>query len=227
MNSQHLKDILKDTIGQFPGVSFQTKEITIDAPYRVLFHYKDELEKAGEGLQDQEAVAHLDLLLDFIDEHFKETIEETDNLKEQGLVSYEYLWTIYRPGMTICAPVYGQPRAFTLSNYGYSCDPPGLQLAMDFVDFDGEDLGNRSSSRLVSAFAGAVAINELSAYPIQYHAAPDVLRQQLIDRGRRMEKYAGMNFCCYDGTLSEKQKAFSRRVYRVSIPSLKHDRPCL
>lgn len=203
MNSQHLKDILKDTISHFPGVSFQTKDITIDAPYRVLFHYKDELEKAGDDLKDDEAISHLNLLLDFIDEHFKETIEESDNLKEQGLVSYEYLWTIFRPGMTIYAPVYGQPRAFTLNSYGYSCDPPGLQLSMDFVDFDGEDLGTRTITRLVPAFAGAVAINELSAYPIQYHSNPEAVQLQLIERGRRMEQYAGMHFCCYNGIALE------------------------
>lgn len=184
-------------------MSFQTKEITIDAPYRVLFHYKDELAKAGEDLEDEEAISHLGLLLDFIHEHFSETIEESDNLKEQGLMLYEYLWTVFRPGMTIYAPVFGQSRAFTLNSYGYSCDPPGLQLSLDFVDFDGEDLGNRSSSRLIPAFSGAASINQLCAYPIQYHANSDALRQQLIDRGRRMEKYAGMHFCCYNGIALE------------------------
>lgn len=214
INSQHLKDILKETIGQYPGVSFLTKEITIDAPYRVLFHYKDELAKVGEGLEDAEASSHLDLLLDFIDEEFGETIEETDNLKEQGLMSYEHLWTVFRPGMTICGPVFGQPRAFTLSSYGYSCDPAGLQLAMTFVDFDGEDLGTRSTARLIPAFAGAVAINQLSAYPIQYHSESAALRQQLIERGRRMEKYAGMHFCCYNGIALE-QTDFGMDRYNI------------
>ncbi|CZT24619.1 uncharacterized protein RCC_10344 [Ramularia collo-cygni] len=211
VNSQHLKDILKDTISQFPGVSFQTKDITIDAPYRVLFHYKDELAQAGENLEDEEAIAHLNLLLDFIDEHFKETIEESDNLKEQGLMSYEYLWTIFRPGMTIYAPIFGQPRAFTLTNYAHQCDPAGLQLWIEFVDFDGEDLGDRSTNRLVPAFSGAVAINSLCAYPIQYHADPEALRRQLIDRGRRMESYAGMHFCRYNGiALEQTQFGFER-----------------
>lgn len=212
MNSQHLKDILKDTIDHFPGVSFQTKEITIDAPYRVLFHYKDELERAGEHLKDEEAISHLNLLLDFIDEHFRETIEESENLKEQGLMNYEYLWTIFRPGMIIYAPVFGQPRAFDLTSYGYVCgDTPGLQLSLDFVDFDGDDLGTRSTSRLVPAFAGAVPINQLSAYPIQYHVDPAGLRQLLIGRGRRMESYAGMHFCCYNGiALEQAQCGFDR-----------------
>jgi hypothetical protein len=203
INSQHLKDILKDVIKEFPGLSFQTKDITIDAPYRVLYHYRDEIEKAGEKLEAEEASEHLDLLLDFIDEEFKDVIEGVDNLKEQGLISYEYLWTVFRPGSTVHAMVYGQPRAFTLINYGYSCDPPGLQLSLNFVDFDGDTFGTRSTSRMVPAFAGAQSIAGLVAYPMECHPDPITLRTQLIDRGRSMEKHAGMHFRSYSGIALE------------------------
>lgn len=203
INSQHLKDILKNTISSFPGVNFQTKDITVDAPYRVLFHYKDELQQAGEALESDEAKEHHKLLIDFIHEQFADTIEETENLLEQGLISYQHLWTIFRPGMTIYAPVFGQPRAFTLNNYSFSCDPPGLNLHMDFVDFDGEDFGTRTTGRLVSAFSGAEKITDLSAYPIQYHATPDLLRKELISRGKRWEAHAGMHFRTYSGIALE------------------------
>ncbi|KAK5127414.1 hypothetical protein LTR85_006753 [Meristemomyces frigidus] len=205
INSQHLKDILKDTIEHFPGVSFQTKEITIDKPYRVLFHYRHELEAAGEDFEEgSEAANHLGLLLDFIKEEFKETIEESDNLRDQGLMSYQHLWTIFKPGCTIYAPVFGQPRAFTLGSYAYECgDNPGLNLQVEFVDFDGEDLGTRNMTRKVSAFNGAERINELSAFPIEWHHDPDTVKAELIARGRRWEQHAGMHFCCYTGVALE------------------------
>jgi hypothetical protein len=140
VNSEHLKAILKDTISDFPGISFNTKDITIDKPYRVLFHYRKELEEAGKALAyHSDAAQHLELLLTLIDEEFKDAIEETENLLGQGMMNYEYLWTIFKPGTTIYAPVYGQPRAFTLKSYAYSCDPPGLILNTEYIDFDGED----------------------------------------------------------------------------------------
>ena len=43
VKSQHLKDILKKTVANFPGVSFNTKDIVIEKPYRVLFHYRHEI----------------------------------------------------------------------------------------------------------------------------------------------------------------------------------------
>ncbi|GIZ44352.1 hypothetical protein CKM354_000755200 [Cercospora kikuchii] len=198
VNSQHLKDILRDTIDSFPGISFHTKEITIDAPYRVLFHYKDELEAAGEKLEDEDAIAHLDLLLEFIHEEFKDVIEESDNLREQGLMSYEHLWTIFRPGDLIYGTVLGQPRAFRLNSYQYVCGNfPGLQLSTEFVDFDGEDFGTRDGAQFIAAFGGAQRIDGLEAFPMKFHSVPKDVQKQLVARGRRFEELAGMHFKRY------------------------------
>lgn len=204
VNSQHLKDILKKTIEHYPGVSFATKDITIDKPYHVLFHYRHELEEAGKELEeDSEEFQHLDLLLDFIYEEFKDAIDETENLLEQGMINFQHLWTIFRPGCTIYAPVFGQPRAFTLQSYSYNCDPPGLPLHMDYVDFDGDDMGTRDSSRLVAGFSGSEMISELSACPIEWHPNKEEVKQQLISRGRRWEQHAGMHFRNYKGIALE------------------------
>jgi hypothetical protein len=159
--------------------------------------------KRSNNSDEEEACEHLELLLEFIHDQFKETIEEADNLKEQDLVSFEHLWTIFRPGSTVYSPVYGQPRAFTLINYAYSCDPAGLQLTLKFVAFDGEDFGTRTTARLVPAFLGAQAISTLVAYPLDFHQDPISLRAQLIDRGRRFEQHAGMHFRSYAGIVLE------------------------
>lgn len=203
VNSQHLKDILKEVIPQFPGISFQTKDISIQKPYRVLFHYRHELEAAGKGL-DGEAAEHLQLLMDFIDEEFGETIEESDNLVEQGLINYNYLWTIMRPGTIVYAPVFGQPRAFRLQSYQYICGQfPGLNLQLEFVDFDGENCGARTTSRSVAAFDGAEKICELSAYPIRWHEHAGEVKKKLVERGRRWESLTGMHFHTHKGVALE------------------------
>ncbi|KAK3722755.1 hypothetical protein LTR37_002327 [Vermiconidia calcicola] len=204
INSQHLKDILKKVIQNFPGVSFNTKDITVDKPYRVLFHYLPELKDvSGELEEGSEAAEHLDLLLDFIREEFKDTIKETENLLAEGMINYQHLWTIFRPGATIYAPVFGQPRAFTLQSYNYSCDPPGLVLATEYVDFDGTDMGTRSNTRVIAAFFGAERISDLSAFPIDWHGASDNVQKQLVARGRLWEQVAGMHFRNYKGIALE------------------------
>lgn len=171
----------------------------------MLYHYRPELQAAGEKLgNDSEAARHLNLLIKFIDEEFGETTEESDNLREQGLMSYEHLWTIMRPGLTVYAPSFGQPRAFTLQSYQYVCGQcPGLNLTLEFVDFDGDDFGTRVASRLIPAFIGAAPINHLSAYPLQWHEDAAGIRETLIARGQRFEEHAGMQFRCYKGIALE------------------------
>ncbi|KAK3069626.1 hypothetical protein LTR53_011892 [Teratosphaeriaceae sp. CCFEE 6253] len=205
INSQHLKNLLRETIGNFPGISFYTTDISIDAPYRVLFHYRHELEKAGKALEhDSEAAAHFDLLLDWINNEFQETILETENLLGQGMTTFQHLWTVFRPGSTIYAPVFGQPRAFTLNSYEYIFgERPGLQLDVEFVDFDGNDIGTRDVERLVASFSGAVPISNLSAFPLQWHSDSEAIVNQLTQRGRHWERHAGMHFCSYKGVALE------------------------
>lgn len=204
VNSQHLKDILKKTIENYPGVSFTTKDITIDKPYWVLYHYRRELEGAFKDLDaDPEAIKHLELLLDFIQDEFKDVIDESENLLEQGMINYQYLWTIFKPGCTIYAPVFGQHRAFTLESGQYQYNPDGFQLSLEYVDFDGDDMGTRGSCRMVADFAGSQKISELSAYPLEWHPENDEIKQQLVARGRRWEKHAGMHFCNYKGIALE------------------------
>ncbi|KAF2479971.1 P-loop containing nucleoside triphosphate hydrolase protein [Neohortaea acidophila] len=212
VNSQHLKDILKKTIEHYPGISFATKDVAIDSPYHVLFYYRHELAHAGRDLEEgSEASQHLNLLVDFIDERFKEVIEESENLLPQGMVSYSNLWTIFRPGCTVYGAVFGQPRAFTLKSVSNSVEPPGLQLNLSYVDFDGDDMGTRATSRLVAAFPGAEKISELSAFPIEWHPQKEQAKRQLIARGRLWEQYAGMNLRHYKGIALEYTQCGIRR----------------
>ena len=81
--------------------------------------------------------------------------------------------------------------------------PPALNLSVRYVDFDGDDLGTRDTSLSVYAFEGAEKIDELEAYPINFHYDPDAVKAQLIARGKRFEEHAGMHFRSYEGIALE------------------------
>jgi len=91
--------------------------VRLQAPYRCLFHYLEELrgelegrrgrrkvggemgmsdgeecgERKGEKAQEveTESIEHLEFLLEFIEEEFKDVIFETRNYLPEGLISYE------------------------------------------------------------------------------------------------------------------------------------------
>jgi hypothetical protein len=153
INSESLKDIIADVIGNYPGESLFSTNISIEFPAHCLYHYRSELKAA---LKDQEpgseGAAHLPILLAFIEEHHADAIKDGDNLREQGLVSYDHLWTIFKPGTLVYGTRSGQPCVFKLANYSYQCGHcPGLQLSLEYTDYDGNDFGKSTKkTRLVT-----------------------------------------------------------------------------
>ncbi|KAL2876290.1 hypothetical protein SGCOL_008464 [Colletotrichum sp. CLE4] len=202
VNSPGLKNILGDVIGsKFPGQSYLTSNITVDFPPRSLYHYRKELaETAVNHEPSSDEARHLPLLLNFIDEEFHDAITGGANLLEQGLMSYEHLWTIFRPGCLVYATRMSQARVYKLNSYQYTCgQSPGLQLSVEFVEFDGDEFGTRYESLLIPAFAGASPIASLNALPLAHHPDPDAITRLLTERGRRWEALAGQNFRQYKG----------------------------
>ena len=107
-------------------------------------------EDVGKGIeQGSEAAEHLKIQLGFVSEEFKQAIEAIENLLEQGMMNYEYLWTIFSPGATVYVPVFGQSRAFIPNHYVFNCDPSGLMLNTEYVDFDGNDMELRNTDRRI------------------------------------------------------------------------------
>jgi hypothetical protein len=216
VNSKALKGLLADVIGDFPGESFHTANISLAFPPRCLYHYRQELAAAADNLEpDSDGARHLPILLKFIAEEFADAIKDGDNLREQGLVNYEHLWTIFKPGMSVFGISQGQPRAFKLVSYSYQCgDNPGLLLNAQYVDFDGDNFGQRFSNLFVPAFSGAVAIADLPVLPLSYHPGEEQMKPELIARGRRWEALAGQHFREYKGTAFERDGC---RLIRYNI----------
>ncbi|KAH0272378.1 P-loop containing nucleoside triphosphate hydrolase protein, partial [Aureobasidium melanogenum] len=196
INSQHLKDLLKEAIGSYPGVSLDTKDIALTQPCRLLYHYLDEIKALGEKFEaGSEAAAHYQVLLNHIQEEFGETIQEANNLREQNVMSYQHLWTVFKPKTMAFARVLGQVQAFRVLDSHYQCGQnPRLVLQLQQVDFDGKRFGHRNEQMGIPAYLGAVGISKLNVVPRLFFPQVEEVEQALIARGRRFEQYAGIRF---------------------------------
>ncbi|KAJ0325610.1 hypothetical protein COL5a_007422 [Colletotrichum fioriniae] len=227
VNSPGLKNILGDVIGsKYPGQSYLTSNITVDFPPRSLYHYRQELaDTAVDHEPGSDEARHLPLLLSFIDEEFHDAITDGANLLEQGLMSYEHLWTIFRPGCLVYATRMSQARVYKLNSYQYTCGQcPGLQLSVEFVDFDGDDFGTRYDSLLIPAFSGTTEIASLNALPLVHHPDPSAVSRLLTERGRRWEALAGQNFRQYKGVALDPRNRRFNIDGRVMVDAETHHR---
>lgn len=212
VNSQHLREILRNVIGTFPGITLNTKSVSLSLPCRALFFFRGDLEEVGQKLiPTSEAAIHLRLLIQFIYQQFEQTIVGTANLREQGLISFKHIWTLFQPDCAIFSVVLGQPRAFQLLECHASEGFCSLQLA--YVDLDGDNHGYHTMRMSIPEFDGAVRIESLVAMPLELHPNIDRVTENLIRRGERFEEYSGTHFANYSGValaLSLKRGATSR-----------------
>ncbi|KAH0017120.1 P-loop containing nucleoside triphosphate hydrolase protein, partial [Aureobasidium melanogenum] len=196
INSQHLKDLLKEAIGSYPGVSLDTKDIALTQPCRLLYHYLDEIKAHGEKFEaGSEAAAHYQVLLNHIQEEFGETIQEANNLREQNVMSYQHLWTVFKPKTIAFARVLGQVQAFRVLDSHYQCGQcPRMNIQLQQVDFDGKRFGHQTEQMAIPAYMGAVSISKLNVVPRLFFPHVEEVEEALIARGRRFEQYAGIHF---------------------------------
>lgn len=222
INSPSLKKLMKDVM-TYPGISFLTSTITIELDGDVkhcLYHYRQEfvdaLEKAQKDAPDGELARHLPLLLDFIQEQFKETIAEVVNFTPQGLTSYEHMWTLFRPGIKIYSRLRGQPRIFKLNSYCYvwgQC--PNFRLDVEYIDYDGDDFGTRITQVCIPQYRGTVPVTAMNAYPLARHPNALDISKTLITRGKKWEEIQSQKqaFMEYKGV------ALDCRLHRYNIDS--------
>lgn len=206
VNSPSLKKLLKEVIGTYPGISFLTKDITIDFPCQCLYHYRQELatklDKVVAAEPESELARHLPILINFINEEFKETIAETANLAPQGLTTYDTMWTLFRPDIKIFTRLQGHNRAYKLNSYQYTWgECPSLRLDVEYIDYDGEDFGMRNANLYVPQFKGAAPVTALNAYPLARHPNAVEISKGLIERGKKWEEIneKGQAFMDYKG----------------------------
>ncbi|KAL3960026.1 hypothetical protein ACCO45_005143 [Purpureocillium lilacinum] len=180
VNSPVLKKMLRNIIGHYPGVSFHTNDISIPFPPRCLYHYRPEFKAELERLvaedPDSDEARHLPILIDFINDEFRDTITEGTTSATRGSCRFELLSADY---------------------VGGTC--PGFQLSVEFVDFDGDEFGTRQANLKIPPFGGSAPIRGLNAIPLKCSSNEAVIRKRLIERGRRWEAHAGQHFRHYRG----------------------------
>ncbi|KAI4725678.1 P-loop containing nucleoside triphosphate hydrolase protein [Aureobasidium sp. EXF-10728] len=218
INSQHLKDLLKQAIGSYPGVSLDTKDIALTQPCRLLYHYFDEIKEHGEKFEaGSEAAAHYKVLLNHIQEEFGETIQEANNLREQNVMTYQHLWTVFKPKTVAFARVLGQIQAFRVLDSHYQCgNQPRMVLQLQQVDFDGKRFGYRTEQMAIPAYLGAVSLSKLDVVSRKFFPHVEEVEERLIARGRRFEQYAGINFAEHAAIALEHVYNSSRGDYDIN-----------
>lgn len=157
----------------------------IESPYQLLFHYRKDLESYKDKHPEkhtpeyrEECNQHIDILLNFLHQCLDGDVdlEEARNQQNPPMCTFEYLWTIFRPGVDVYAidsvsPFNSPPSDYVVSSIVGSFDASEIQpyvVKIWNIRSDGETLRRCPTDVKIPPFDGEKKIRSLPALPLDF-----------------------------------------------------------
>ena len=208
IQSEPLKELLKQVLAGYPGVTVSLKRLEFSGRFEPLIHRYRDLIQANtdllfcDGPRQETKIEHAKLLIKLLTDEFRDVIEASVDMKKQGVMTYEHLWTLFQPGKMIYSKLQGQDRIFKLTSSKYGQDRnlnPVFWLTCQYVDYDGTRFGTQKLNVKIPAFDGTKSITSFQSYPLDHHANIEEITAKLVERGSKVENLAGCYYKAYNG----------------------------
>jgi hypothetical protein len=231
IKSEPLKECLQHVMSGVKGISLVEDTPHLDP--NMLFLYLEEmrqyvktLEEEAEGKKRKEAkvlvdkAKHLRIMVKYLDKDFSETKKNLYPLLENGMITFDLLWALYKPNSIAYSATYGdqeEPRAFKIdfaTKESHFMRGQWYTVEGRYLEYDGKTFGMGTTHSEISSFQGVRKIASLDCYPLQYHKESEKLKAQLIERGKHFVSLQGMNYRHHKGMAYAKRK---KQVLKIHI----------
>ncbi|KIW93447.1 uncharacterized protein Z519_06052 [Cladophialophora bantiana CBS 173.52] len=205
VQSPWLKKCLGIILDDYPGITTNLDRLVFRAPFHPFVHRWDRLVSLLEkdDFEEDTARDHLKLFRDVLFEELKNAIAAKIDLVKNGVITFEYLWTIFEPQTLVYSVSDGKECVFKLNSSTRATDQRRgldfLQLDVWSVDWDGTKFGQHHTYLQNYEFAGTTPITSLQAYPLEFHSEREQLMHRLVVRGKLFECLAGYHYKAYRG----------------------------
>ncbi|RSM17794.1 hypothetical protein CDV31_003401 [Fusarium ambrosium] len=187
----------------YKGINTNLKKLDFKAPFHEFFYRWEEFVQAmpAESEETEVARSHYKLLFDTISKEITPHIEQASDLVKNHVISFQYVWALFEPGIEVYTKVDGHDRILVLLNAEYKKTDCGIiyLLSCRYIDTDGERFGYRPMEIIIYPFGNLKPILELDAIPTRLLPNIGAIREQLIERGRKFEALRGVHHRSYTG----------------------------
>ncbi|KAL7629827.1 hypothetical protein AAE478_001350 [Parahypoxylon ruwenzoriense] len=236
VKSKQLREALQDVIGSVKGVSLVEETPKLDP--KILFLYLEDMREYMRNLRDLEPEGdtrkerrkvqkwidekrrHLRVLIKYLDIDHAETKKSLYPMLENGLITFDLLWALWKPNTLAYTTTYGsidEPRIFKVevAEKHYSIVRGEFYYVEGkYFEYDGKQFGYGSMSEEIAEFRGARKITSLGCYPLKYHKNEAQLRKDLIERGKKFVSLGSVHYKSHQGMAYHKKK---KAVIKVNI----------
>ncbi|QDS74141.1 hypothetical protein FKW77_001155 [Venturia effusa] len=196
IRNKELRKILVDVFKGFDGLWPGLRYLTFLAPFRQFYYRWNGFEEAIEGCDDDALVKGLQVLRGIIKSQLKSTFTISKEMIANGVVTIDYLWTLFRPGdVAYMQDDNGNDQALYVKSV--QAHPWNFQLTCQYLDFDGRRFGYVDSSVQIPHFTGTKQITELNIYPLHHHKDVQNMKERLVMRGERFREFTGVHYKSY------------------------------
>ncbi|KAI1106939.1 P-loop containing nucleoside triphosphate hydrolase protein [Jackrogersella minutella] len=221
VQSAYLKSILGEVFQEYSGITTTLKKLVFKTPFRCFFYEWTRLEKIVNEVEDPVSKSHARLMRRILRSELRDTISLSNDLIQSGVITYDYLWAIFKPGIDIYAYEDGHDRIYRLQKAIYVSGPAGqfYQLTVNEVECDGNGFGYSSKTTTIFNFPGTKRIQDLEVFPASFHPRLSEVKHALRKRG---EMFRAMHlkpyyYGSYKGTIHEGKHSRNVSAGRIIV----------
>lgn len=187
-------------IENYNGVTLSASETILEYPFPPLFHHVEEMKTnvAADSEATGEDRSHMDALYYFATVGYPANLyADVKGSIEQGFITYENLWALYKPGDHIlCKDYLRQPIPYQVSSVKKEliAKPDKVKshvwkLTINKIIWKAGRFKKASSSMTVDKFSGTKRISDLEFYALSHHPSRDEIRKNAIAGGKAWKNY--------------------------------------
>ncbi|OTB01387.1 hypothetical protein M426DRAFT_25691 [Hypoxylon sp. CI-4A] len=205
VQSSFLKSFLGQVFKHYSGITPALKKLVFKAPFHGFFYEWARLERMAAEVEEPTSRNHVRLMLKLLKNELKETISLSSDLNTNGVITYDLLWTIFKPGIDVYTFEDGYDRIYRLQRTQYVSGPSGqlFQLTLGEVETDGSTFGYQTKFANIAYFPGTRKVQDLEIFPASSHPRLGELKDALRKRGEMFRKIHLQDYfyCSYKGLI--------------------------
>jgi hypothetical protein len=219
IQSPVIREAVQSTFHGFEGINTNLRDLTFRAPFHSFYYRWHRFEKLWKDEQDEDAKNHLELLYQVISKEIVPHVETMEDLTQNGVITFDYLWAIFVPGMEVYTQLDGQDRVMIHGHSRYAQGMMGdkhFNLSCKYIDCDGQKFGYARTSLSIDEFEGVKKISDLRVIPSHFHPNAEQMLSDLHARGEKFEQLNGFHHVLYSGFYRDVSNRWDKRYVSIS-----------
>ena len=201
IQSPLIRKVLEPVFDGYKGMTTKLKELTFNAPFHEFFYRWDRFQQQILRENDDLVLEHIKLLQTVISSEIEPHLEKRQELLDNGLVTFDYLWALFEPDAVIYEQSDAHDRLYRLVSSGYHKieGKAFFDLICRYIDCVGAAFGYVTISLILSGFDGIKPISELSIIPVLLHSHAGEIWEKLQKRRKSFVELNGIHYKSYSG----------------------------